>query len=126
MSHKDEINKRRRELRGRYKEVARRRHLRKQFGISLEDYNELLQLQAGCCAICKEPAKQTLAVDHNHETGKIRGLLCYRCNYGLGWFSEDPCRIGLAATYLISNEDQIEDLLEKLNANRANSVTISR
>ena len=57
--------------------------------------------QGGLCAICgrKQPEKW-LAVDHDHETGVIRGLLCSRCNSGLGQFKDNPDRLRLAADYL--------------------------
>ena len=65
------------------------RYLFKKYGITLEQYNEILQKQDGKCLICKFPAKffkRCLAVDHDHRTGVIRGLLCNRCNRQLGWF----------------------------------------
>ena len=58
-------------------------------GISIEIYNALFDAQLGKCAIClKEPNGQRLAIDHDHETGKIRGLLCKSCNLGLGFIKE--------------------------------------
>lgn len=72
--------------------------LKNTYNISLEEYNKLLELQNGVCEICKLPetvihhvtkqAKQ-LAVDHNHTTGKIRKLLCARCNTGMGFFNDN-------------------------------------
>ena len=60
-------------------------HLRRSFGITAEDYNRTLEFQGGVCAICEEPPKKRrLAVDHDHKTGEIRGLLCWRCNHTLG------------------------------------------
>lgn len=61
--------------------IQRRKLLKKKYGITLEQYDELLKSQDGRCAICRcFPGKKHLAVDHNHETGRIRGLLCTRCN----------------------------------------------
>jgi hypothetical protein len=60
---------------------------KKRFGISLEEYNQMFADQQGCCAICgkhQSEFKRRFAVDHNHETGKIRGLLCLSCNTHLG------------------------------------------
>ncbi len=67
--------------------------LRNKFGITLEDYNEMFKLQDGRCYICKEQevaisnmnhSIKALAVDHDHKTGEVRGLLCQRCNNVLG------------------------------------------
>lgn len=62
---------------------ARNYNLIKRYGITEEDYQNMYKSQDGCCAICRKHAssfKTRLNVDHNHKTGKIRGLLCYRCN----------------------------------------------
>jgi hypothetical protein len=66
-----------------YKVSARRTWI-KQYGLTLEDYDALLLEQSGVCAICQEPPSPTrrLAVDHDHKTNAVRGLLCTRCN---GW-----------------------------------------
>lgn len=54
---------------------------RRKYGITVEHYNEQLKKQSGCCYICKKkPTDRKLAVDHNHYTGKVRGLLCTACN----------------------------------------------
>ena len=67
--------------------------LKTRFGITLDEYNEILKGQNGVCAICKQPesvkGRKNLAVDHCHETGKIRGLLCTFCNTALGKLKED-------------------------------------
>lgn len=84
----------------------RDRHLRRKYGISLEDYDRMLAAQAGGCAICgKRPDEQQrydryLHVDHNHETGEVRGLLCDQHNLLLGRFNDDPNLIRRAADYL--------------------------
>ena len=57
--------------------------LRSRYGITLNEYDDMLQRQQGCCAICRRPVtdfKKHLAVDHNHRTGFCRGLLCPFCN----------------------------------------------
>ena len=58
------------------------------FNITLDDYDRMFEEQKGVCAICGQPQKSSrrLAVDHNHITGKIRGLLCTVCNTDLGWY----------------------------------------
>ena len=81
---------------------TRARHLKVKYGITPEKYAELLFLQGGVCTICKGPGKayKKLCVDHNHETGKIRGLLCNTCNAGLGQFSDNIELLQLAIDYL--------------------------
>jgi hypothetical protein len=56
----------------------------KKYGISTEEYENLLKIQDGKCAICSKEDWRKLSVDHNHETGKIRGLLCMNCNAAIG------------------------------------------
>jgi hypothetical protein len=73
-------------------------------GATPAKYLELKEEQGGVCAICgNHPNKRELALDHNHETGEIRGLLCYRCNYGLAWFewfNKNPERLQCTVDYL--------------------------
>lgn len=58
------------------------------YGISLQEFEEMVKVQGGLCKICGEPPikGRALHVDHDHKTGKVRGLLCFRCNGALGWF----------------------------------------
>jgi hypothetical protein len=72
-------------------ETRRRERLRTKWGMTPEQYAALLQRQNGGCALCFRPPKnRPLHVDHDHKTGMIRGLLCHRCNRGLGYiFSPD-------------------------------------
>lgn len=68
-----------------------RKNRKSKFGITVEDYDRIFDKQKGCCAICRmhqTELPRALGVDHNHETGKIRGLLCSYCNRGLGYFKE--------------------------------------
>ncbi len=80
----------------------RRSSLQRKYGISVEDYDCLLQFQGGGCAICKqtETKKKRLAVDHDHSTGKIRGLLCTRCNTAIGLLKDSIVLCENAAGYL--------------------------
>lgn len=75
--------------------------LKKNFGITCEEYHAVLEKQNGCCAICfgiDEDVK--LAVDHDHETGKIRGLLCRSCNVGIGHLKDSKTVLASALAYL--------------------------
>lgn len=79
-----------------------RAHLKKKFGITEEIYAKMLVEQFGRCAICHDPCPEDrrLHVDHNHETGQVRSLLCYGCNSGLGSFKDDLGRMKAAVAYL--------------------------
>lgn len=86
----------------------RKRNNLRRYGISLEQYDNMLLKQNGVCAICKqyETMKNkkgticNLSVDHDHETGLVRGLLCRNCNVGLGNFSDDIRVMRVAIAYL--------------------------
>lgn len=83
-------------------------NLKKKYGITLEDYERMLKRFDGGCWICgRKPKKRRLCVDHNHKTGEVRGLLCYKCNYGLPWFSDSPELLLNASKYL-KNENPYE------------------
>lgn len=71
------------------------------YNLSVDDYDAMLEAQNGVCAICKRPPlKNRLAVDHEHATGLIRGLVCWSCNRGLGYWNEDIARLLSACDYL--------------------------
>jgi hypothetical protein len=85
----------------------RRYKLKHSYGISLEEYDALLKEQGGVCQICKCPPKengpknlQALRVDHCHETGKIRGLLCHSCNVAIGHLGDNLSTLQNAISYL--------------------------
>lgn len=73
----------------RTKEMLTRARLRRNFGITLEQYNTLLEQQKGKCAICGKMEWRALAVDHNHDDGRVRGLLCSVCNKNLGVYEKN-------------------------------------
>ncbi len=84
---------------------ARTHCLKMRYGISDEQYAEMERKQNGCCAICGGlpiigRSRRYLDVDHCHETGEVRGLLCHPCNTGLGGFRDNPDRMRKAIEYL--------------------------
>jgi hypothetical protein len=84
------------------KKANRAGHLKRKYGITIEQYEAMLALQGGGCAICgrKSRAGISLHIDHDHETGQIRGLLCFPCNNLLGDIEDDLERLREAASYL--------------------------
>jgi hypothetical protein len=83
------------------KECQSARALLSQYNISIETYNLLRALQLGKCAICNQiPTNTALSVDHDHTTKRVRGLLCNRCNMGLGYFQDSQHLLGRAIKYL--------------------------
>jgi hypothetical protein len=79
----------------------------KKYGITPDQYIQMMFDQNGLCAICEGPETHLikgklplLAVDHDHETGKVRGLLCSRCNNGIGHFKDSPTLLQRAASYV--------------------------
>ena len=91
---------------------TRKRKLRDTYGITPEEYDALAAKYGGKCAICgtTEPGHKSpfFPVDHDHETGAVRGLLCHDCNLGIGHFADDPDRLVAAAAYLLATRDVLE------------------
>lgn len=81
----DLLNVKRRTNRNTWK-TDRKKHLKNKYGITVDDYEKMFTEQNGVCKICQEICKsgKSLAVDHCHETGRVRGLLCAKCNTNLG------------------------------------------
>lgn len=108
---------------GRNAKSARDVALKVNYGISLVEYELMHEAQNGLCAICKEPEKgnRTLAVDHDHETGMVRSLLCFQCNTSIGKFGEDIPTILEAAKYLalwghdLDTFYELKDLIARLS-----------
>ncbi len=83
------------------RQARRRAHLKKRFGMSLQQYDAMLAKQKGLCAICGTPPKSgSLRVDHDHADGSVRGLLCNACNQGIGIFKDSPTIVEAALKYL--------------------------
>lgn len=95
-----------REWRNNNPDKVKNTELRARFGITLEDYNSMIEKQGGVCAICgkEEPYNgYSLSVDHCHATGKVRGLLCSNCNRAIGLFKDSLEVIEKAISYLESS-----------------------
>jgi len=95
-----------------YKEQIRERgctqranhRLQQRYGITIAKYDEKLEAQGGGCAICgatPEENGKRLNVDHDHETGAVRGLLCGSCNRAIGLFQDDPNIMRSAVNYMV-------------------------
>jgi hypothetical protein len=86
-------------------------HLKRKYGITIEQYDAMLEAQGGGCFICGRPPREdiSLHVDHDHSTGKIRGILCFCCNNALADFQEDPILLAKAAAYL-DRQDHREEV----------------
>lgn len=94
--------------------IHRDKALKKIFGIDINEYNKMFDDQKGCCAICKRHqsiVKRTLHVDHDHNSGHIRGLLCFSCNMRLG-FIENKEFVDAATTYLNRSKIRLVNLCE--------------
>lgn len=109
-------SKRRREQDPVYRErelaAYREKQLKKLYNLDNKTYNKLGEAQAWLCAICNKPETAVragyplkLSVDHDHSTKIVRGLLCHKCNRGLGLFQDSPELLQKAITYLIKQEN---------------------
>lgn len=101
-SKKDKIAWQRKNRKKSDPEKQREYRLKTKFGMTIAQYDELLELQGHFCAICLRPqtTNRKLAVDHDHETGAIRGLLCHKCNLTLGQMDDSILLLERAINYL--------------------------
>lgn len=105
-------NKNNTEWRTKNRELSRLydfKHRLKGYGITLNDYERMFMEQSGKCAICKSSSPKRkdakkLFIDHDHSNGKVRGLLCHRCNLAVGWMEDDPIRESSIIDYLNKNK----------------------
>jgi hypothetical protein len=91
--------------------------------MTIEQYDAMLEAQGGGCFICGRPPRDdiSLHVDHDHSTGKIRGILCFCCNNALADFQEDPSLLRKAVEYLSSHDAEVAEQVE-LARRRARSL----
>jgi len=98
-------------------------HLKYHYNLTIDDYNLWAEIQDHTCAICEEfeekkradGTEMPLSVDHCHETGRIRGLLCHRCNTGLGLFRDDTKLLKKAVEYLGESPQEVESESDSKN-----------
>lgn len=107
----------RREYRQRKPSIVRSHDIKKLYGITPEQYAEKLATQDGVCALCKKAEQFTsggqprpLCIDHDHESGVVRDLLCGACNSALGYFNDDPDLMRAAAEYIERHKANIVSL----------------
>lgn len=101
------------EARQRHKEIARNWYLKHgrarqvtQYGLTLEQYDVLVDQQQNRCAICGgPPGEKRLHVDHDHKTGKVRALLCSNCNCAIGYMHDDVELLAKAIAYLTQHKE---------------------
>jgi hypothetical protein len=88
----------------------RKSHLKRKYGLTLEAFDALLASQGGGCAICGKPDADN--VDHDHATGRVRGILCFKCNVAIGLVDEDSGRALAAAAYL-DRDDELDAVVRE-------------
>jgi hypothetical protein len=103
-------NARTRESRERLHGGSRHYHLKHRYGIGAEDFDALVVQQGGVCAICGREAPEH--VDHSHDSGAVRGILCFNCNGGLGQFRDSVDSLVNAVAYLQAHDPEARELDE--------------
>lgn len=121
-------NQQRADATQRRKELTKAQKVRdttvKKYGITVLDYEQMLQTQNERCAICQDkPTDHVLGVDHDHRTGRVRGLLCRRCNVAIGYLRDDPELADAAANYLRLHDPSVEPLPESEREYPAEDLT---
>ena len=96
--NKDKIRERKRLEWQRFKGYKRKCNLKKLYGINVEEFDAMVSRQGGLCAICR--IGKATNTDHSHATGLVRGILCNKCNLGIGLLLEDPAIFQRAIDYL--------------------------
>jgi len=101
-------NARGRESKQRLYGGSRHYHLKRRYGIGADDFDRLVAEQGGVCAICGRPDPEH--VDHSHDTGAVRGILCFNCNGGLGQFRDAVDALRAAVAYLEAHDPATAEL----------------
>jgi len=101
-THREEIRERSKKYWKEHKEIAEKSRIFRQYGCTLEQIDEMLRKQDHKCALCGKSLEEgKRCIDHNHKTGKARGILCSKCNIRLGHFESVYNDIELFNKYLI-------------------------
>ena len=92
----------------------RKSYLKRKYGLTIEQYDAMLAAQGGGCCICGRPPRDdiSLHVDHDHSTGKVRGILCFCCNNALADFQEDAQLLQEAVAYLTAHTPAAQEEIE--------------
>jgi len=87
--------------------IYRRKRLKEKYNLSQQDFEHIKHMQGHACAICKQDLlpEQKTHIDHDHKTGKVRGILCNFCNVGLGHFKDSIFNLNSAIKYLSHYEN---------------------
>jgi hypothetical protein len=101
---------------------ARDASLQARYGMTIEEYKERSALQLGRCALCLKATGKSLHVDHSHDTGQVRGLLCSKCNLALGLFHDSPVLLCAAVAYLEKPRGFNEEMFIRENERRLNKA----
>ena len=88
----------------RFYDKANARQIKYRYGITIEERDNIVETQNGLCAICDIDISNKPYIDHCHDTGKVRGMLCMNCNAGLGAFKDSPEIFQKALDYLLTNK----------------------
>ena len=106
-NNKEHVNNYLRQWRKDNPEKEKGRTLRESHNLSYENWLKMWEVQNGKCLICgkKFTKPSDACVDHNHKTGNIRGLLCSKCNLGLGFFKDNPKLTAKATEYLLGDKN---------------------
>ena len=97
---KDAAKRSRQKNPARYRYLDFRKYIAWKYSLTMEQFGQMLIAQDGRCDICNEPLNRNLHIDHNHQTGKVRGLLCNGCNTGIGHLRETEAFLLAALAYL--------------------------
>jgi hypothetical protein len=96
--------------------------LSRRYGVTIEQYEEIVRRQGGACAICGEtPTDRSLSVDHCHSTGRVRGACCDLCNRSLGMMRDNPTLLRRAADYLERDGGHLAGILKEGSYERGRS-----
>jgi hypothetical protein len=88
---------------------SRHYHLKRRYGIGADEFDARVRTQGGVCVICGRENPEH--VDHDHDTGVVRGILCFNCNGGLGQFGDDQDRLLNAVAYLDGAKPEARELI---------------
>jgi hypothetical protein len=91
-------------------QAEREHHTIRKYKVSQDDYNSMFSSQRGLCAICERKQEKVLDIDHCHETGAVRGLLCSNCNRMLGYAKDNRLTLQAAINYLTSPRKSQQNL----------------